>query len=73
MNPLCVTWSPLEGTEIGKKLKILIDSGFDHIMGTPDPKITKKLTELSFKFLGDPFQPFIYGQYNFPLTVSTTI
>ena len=40
-------------------------------MGTPDPKITKKLTELSFKFLGDPFQPFIYGQYNFPLTVAT--
>ena len=72
MNPLCVTWSPLEGTEIGKKnLKSFIDSGFDHIMGTPDPKVTKKLTELSFKFLGDPFQPFIYGQYNFPLTVAT--
>ena len=72
MTPLCVTWSPLQYTEIGKiNLKSFIDSGFDHVLGTPDPKITKKLTELSFKFLGDPFQPFIYGQYNFPLTVAT--
>ena len=72
MNPLCVTWSPLKYTEIGKQnLNSFIDSGFDHILGTPDPRVTRKLTELCFKFLGDPFQPFIYGQYNFPLTVAT--
>ena len=72
MTPLCVTWSPLKYTEIGKtNLKNFIDSGFDHILQTPDPLVTKKLTELCFKFLGDPFQPFIYGQYNFPLTVAT--
>jgi len=71
MNPLCVTWSPLRYTEVGRKnLDSFIASGFNHILGTPSPIVTKKLTELSFKTIGDPFQPFIYGQYNFPLTVA---
>ncbi len=71
MNPLTVTWSPLKYTEIGRKnLDAFLASGFNHILGTPDPIVTRKLTELSFKHLGDPFQPFIYGQYNFPLTVA---
>ncbi len=71
MNPLCVTWSPLKYTEIGRKnLDNFIQSGFNHILGTPNPAITKKLTELSTQTIGDPFQPFIYGQYNFPLTIA---
>lgn len=68
MNPLCVTWAPLVYTSQGRKnLDSFINSGFNHILGTSDPVITKKLTYLSFKELGDPFQPFIYGQSNFPL------
>ena len=71
MNPLCVTWSPLAPTNIGKKnLDSFIKSGFNHIMGTPDPKVTRKLTQLSFREMGDPFQPFIYGQTNFPLSIA---
>ena len=71
MNPLAVTWSPLKYTDIGRKnLTSFIESGFNHILGTPDPTVTKKLTHLSFKHMGDPFQPFIYGQYNFPITVA---
>lgn len=68
MNPLTVTWAPLKATELGRKnLDAFIASGFNHIMGTPNPQVTRKLTQLSFKHLGDPFQPFIYGQTNFPL------
>ena len=71
MNPLCVTWSPLAPTNIGKEnLDSFIKSGFNHIMGTPDPKVTRKLTQLSFREMGDPFQPFIYGQTNFPLSIA---
>lgn len=71
MNPLTVTWSPLLYTDIGKKnLNSFINSGFDHILGTPNPKVAKKLTKLSFEKLGDPFQPFIYGQINFPLKIA---
>jgi len=71
MNPLAVTWAPLKATQIGRKnLDAFIASGFDHILGTPNPVVTRKLTYLSFKFLGDPFQPFIYGQTNFPLQMA---
>ena len=68
MNPLAVTWAPLKATAIGRdNLDAFIASGFNHILGTPNPQVTRKLTELSFKHLGDPFQPFIYGQTNYPL------
>jgi N-acetyl sugar amidotransferase len=68
MNPLTVTWAPLRATELGRRnLDAFIDSGFNHILGTPNPQVTRKLTNLAFKHLGDPFQPFIYGQYNFPI------
>jgi len=71
MNPLAVTWAPLKASQIGRKnLDAFIAAGFNHILGTPNPQITRKLTHLSFKYLGDPFQPFIYGQTNFPLHVA---
>lgn len=71
MNPLAVTWAPLLPTEIGRKnLDNFIGSGFTNILGKPDGIVTRKLTELSFKHLGDPFQPFIYGQTNFPLEIA---
>lgn len=72
MHPLCVTWSPLVPTEIGRKnLDAFIDvGGFDHIMGRPNGIVNRKMTKLAFEVLGDPFQPFIYGQTNFPLTIA---
>ena len=71
MNPLCVTWAPLLPTDLGRKnLDNFIASGFNHILGTPNPKVTRKLTQLAFEHIGDPFQPFIYGQTNFPLKMA---
>jgi N-acetyl sugar amidotransferase len=71
MNPLCATWAPLKATVLGRKnLDAFISSGFNHILGTPNPVVTRKLTNLAFKHLGDPFQPFIYGQTNFPLHIA---
>jgi len=71
MNPLCVTSSPLEYTEAGKKnLQNFIDSGFDHIKGTPNPVSARKLTQFFLKEIGDPFQPFIFGQMNFPISIA---
>ena len=32
--------------------------------------VTRKLTKLSFEIMGDPFQPFIYGQSNFPMQLA---
>jgi len=71
MHPLTVTWAPLLPTEVGRRnLDNFIASGFDHVLGTPNPKTTRLLTKLSFEHLGDPFQPFIYGQTNFPLRMA---
>jgi hypothetical protein len=38
-----------------------------NVLGSPSGATHRKLTKLSFEILGDPFQPFIYGQTNFPL------
>ena len=72
MNPLTVTWSPHLYTDIGwQNFQAAIhNSGVHNILGTPDPKIHRKLTKLSFDIIGDPFQPFIYGQTNFPLQIA---
>lgn len=71
MTPLTVTWAPLKATEVGRRnLDAFIASGFDNILGTPNGAVTRKLVQLATKHLGDPFQPFIYGQTNFPLQTS---
>lgn len=71
MHPLCVSFAPLIPTEIGQKnLRAFIDSGFDVIQGHPNGQSARKLARLAFEFMGDPFQPFIYGQTNFPLRVA---
>ena len=71
MNPLCVSFSPLKYTDIGREnLNSFINSGFDHILSTPNPVATRKLTELALKEMGEPFQPFVYGVSNFPLHIS---
>jgi len=73
MNPLTVTWSPHLYTEIGfKNFQNMIHVGDLHnILGSPAGKTHRILTKLSFEVLGDPFQPFIFGQTNFPLQIST--
>ncbi len=72
MHPLTVTWSPLIPTEIGRKnLDAFIEiGGFDNILGRPNGRVNRKLTKLALEYLGDPFQPFIFGQYNFPLQIA---
>lgn len=73
MHPLAVTWAPHLYTDIGRKnLQAFIDSGFDNILGTPNGKVHRLMTKLAFFELGDCFQPFIYGQANFPLRIATT-
>ena len=71
MNPLTVTWAPNIYTEIGlKNFQGLIHSGLSNILGTPNGIIHRKLTRESLIEIGDPFQPFIYGQVSFPVKVA---
>ena len=67
MNPLTVTWAPNIYTKIGWiNFQNLIKSGLPNILGTGDGIVHRKLTRDSLVEIGDPFQPFIYGQINFP-------
>jgi N-acetyl sugar amidotransferase len=72
MKVLTVTWSPHIYTQIGwENFQNMIQIGnLDNILGTPRGDIHRKLTRIAFKELGDPFQPFIYGQTNFPLQIA---
>lgn len=72
MHPLTVTWSPHLYTDPGwMNLQSGIHvGGLDNILGSPNGHTHRKLTKLAFEILGDPFQPFIYGQTNFPLAIA---
>lgn len=64
MNPLTVTWAPHMYTDIGWRnftnwIKV---GGFDNVLFTPNGKLHRILTNLAFKNLLHPFQPFIIGQ-----------
>lgn len=64
LNPLTVTWSPHLYTDIGwRNFQSWIHTGgFDNILFTPNGKLHRLLTKLSFENLLHPFQPFIVGQ-----------
>jgi N-acetyl sugar amidotransferase len=72
MHPLTATWAPNLFTEIGwKNYQNLIHvGGFDNVMGTPNGKVHRALTRLSFEHLGDPLQSFVYGQKAFPMQIA---
>lgn len=72
MHPLTVTWAPHLYTRIGFKNfeRFTHVGGFDNVLGTPNGKIHRRLTKLSFEVLGDPFLPFIFGQISFPLKMA---
>jgi N-acetyl sugar amidotransferase len=72
MNPLTVTWSPHLWTKDGfdNFQGHIHVGGFDNVLGTPNGAVHRKLTKISFEVLGDPFQPFIYGQTHYPMQMA---
>lgn len=72
MNPLTVTWAPHLYTDIGfKNIHQMTRVGnLANVTMTPPGVTHRKLTKISFEILGDNFQPFIYGQTNYPLQVA---
>lgn len=67
MNPLTVTWAPHLYTDVGWRnfQNWLHKGGLDNFLFTPDGQVHRKLTELAYRNLLHPFQPFIIGQKNF--------
>lgn len=68
MNPLTVTWAPHVYTDIGREnFQGLVNAGLDNITATPNRPVHQKLTAICTEEMGEPFQPFIYGQVSYPL------
>lgn len=71
MKPLTMTWAPSVYTEIGfRNLLAQVHSGFDNVLYTPNGLVHRRLCRISTIEVGDPFQPFIYGQVNLPIRVA---
>jgi N-acetyl sugar amidotransferase len=76
MNPLTITWSPFEYTDIGfRNFRNFIGAGFDNLLATPNGELHRKLSRLSFMSLGDAWDPFAYGQmaYSFHIALKFDI
>ena len=67
MHPLTVTWAPHLYSEVGwhNHQAWIHKGGFDNYLFTPDGQVHRKLTQLAFRNLLHPFQPFIFGQKNY--------
>ncbi|MDH3473191.1 MAG: N-acetyl sugar amidotransferase [Rhodospirillales bacterium] len=72
MNPLTVTWAPHLYTEVGWRnfTNWIHTGGFDNFLLTPDGQVHRKLTELAYRSLLHPFQPFIFGQRHFAMRIA---
>jgi len=67
MHPLTVTWAPHLYTDVGWRnfQNWIHKGGFDNYLFTPDGHVHRRLTQLAFRNLLHPFQPFIFGQKNY--------
>lgn len=71
MHPLTMTWAPHVYTAIGyRNMQAQIHAGLDNVTYTPNGLVQRRMTRISTIEVGDPFQPFIYGQVNLPLRVA---
>jgi N-acetyl sugar amidotransferase len=72
MRVLTATWSPHLYTDIGfiNFTDMIHDGGLDNILMTPNGALHRKLTKAAFLEMGDPFQPFIFGQYSMPFRIA---
>ena len=74
MNPLLITWPPQLMTPMGRRnMKSWLDAGFACYTITPNQKLHRLLSKLSFENLCHPFQPFTLGQNHAPMYLSTLL
>ena len=75
MNPVLVTWSPMQYTDIGlKNFNALNDvGGFTCIKASPNGLLQKKLARLCFEEMGDAFHVFVLGQCFYPTHIALAL
>ncbi len=73
MHPLTMTWSPNIYTEIGLyNFFAQVHAGLDNILLSPNALVHRRMCRIATIVMGDPFQPFIYGQSYVPLRIAAS-
>jgi N-acetyl sugar amidotransferase len=72
MHPLTVTWAPFEYTPIGFRnfRQFIKVGGFNNLMAWPNGHLHRKLSRIALEAVGDPWQPFTYGQMCFAFHIA---
>ena len=71
MNPLCVTSTTCDLTEIGlRNIENIKNLGVDHIQFSPDPNVRKRLNRLGLLEVGDISWPEHVGIFTIPVRVA---
>lgn len=71
MHPLTVTWAPFKHTDIGlQNFNNFINSGFNNLLGYPNGHLHRKLSRIAFEAVGDPWQPFAFGQMSYAFHIA---
>jgi N-acetyl sugar amidotransferase len=71
MNPLTVTWAPHLYTDWGwQNFQAWMHAGYDNLLMTPNGRVHRLLTRLATEKLLHPFQPFMMGQFYFPVRMA---
>ena len=71
MNPLTVTWAPLQYTEIGfQNLQNMCNSGISSHLFTPNRILQRKISKLGLVLIGNHFEAFGRGQVSYAFHVA---
>jgi N-acetyl sugar amidotransferase len=71
MNPLAVTWAPLQYTEIGfQNLQNMCNSGISSHLFTPNRILQRKISKLGLVLIGNHFEAFGRGQVSYAFHVA---
>lgn len=71
MNPLCVTATTCDFSEIGRKnLENIKQAGVDHIQVSPNPQVRRKLNRIGLTQVGDISWPEHVGIFTIPIRLA---
>ncbi|WP_423063415.1 N-acetyl sugar amidotransferase [Candidiatus Paracoxiella cheracis] len=71
MNPLCVTSTTCDVSEVGKKnIQNIKELGVDYIEASPNPKVRRKLNRIGLLEVGDISWPEHVGIFTIPIQVA---
>ena len=71
MNPLSVTVRPVTETQLGKEnINSFVESGYDHLLVTPDQEAMRTLNKIGFTQMGFPYYGWLIAIHSAVLRIA---